>query len=561
LPAGELDYDAVVVGSGFGGSMVARRLAEAGWEVCVLERGQWHAPGTFPQTAAEVKRSFWDPSHALYGMFDVWSFRGLAAVVSSGMGGGSLIYANVIAPPPEGWLRVDGPGGGPWPVDERELERHFDEVRKLLNPQPYPDGEPFASSAKTEAFLDAARRAALDGQRAPLAVQFADDAGTVGTRLPFGDPSDNHYGVQRYTCEMVGECDLGCNAGAKHSLDLAILSALEARPNVNLRDLAEVRSLQRLDNGFAVELLDHSRSVEDSRVAPTSETVTCARLILCAGTLGTALLLLRSRLEFPGLSQAVGRHFSANGDYLAFAADCDPVRSTDGAKGALRGSPINASHGPVITASARGADRLNGGDGPGFHLQDGGFPSWAGWLGLVGALRRDIGLIAAGVRSMVEGPEVGDPHQNLGLALSRFVHDGGERVLPLLSLGRDTPDGRLHLRAGRLDLDWRKYESAALYARAEASGRLVAEALGGRYVDPLRFFRPITVHPLGGCAMSRDVHTGVVDPNLCVHNVPGLSVADGSVLPGPVGINPALTIAALADRHGEFLVSGGRPER
>jgi cholesterol oxidase len=555
-----LDYDAVVVGSGFGGSLVARRLAEAGWDVCVLERGQWHAPGTFPQTAAEVKRSFWDPSHDLYGLFDVWSFRGLAAVVSSGMGGGSLIYANVITPPPEGWLRVDGPAGGPWPVDERKLERHFEAVRELLKPEPYPLDEPFASSPKTKAFLDAAERAALAGERPPLAVQFRDGEHRVGARLPFDKPSDNHHGVQRFTCEMVGECDLGCNAGAKHSLDLAILSALERRPNVHLRDLAEVRGLRALEKGFAVDWLDHSHSIDDSRMAPTAETVTCARLILCAGTLGTALLLLRSRLEFPGLSQAVGRHFSANGDYLAFAADCGPARAQDGANGAGE-SPITAWRGPVITASARGADRMNGGDGPGFHLQDGGFPSWAGWLGLVAGLRRDAGLIAAGVRSMIEGPEIGDPHQNLGFALSKFVDDGGERVLPLLSLGRDTPDGRLHLRAGRLDLDWRKYESAALYERAEASGRLVAEALGGRYVDPLRFLRPITVHPLGGCAMSHDPGTGVVDPDLCVHNVPGLSVADGSVLPGPVGINPAMTIAALADRHGEFLVSRGRPER
>ena len=95
----------------------------------------------------------------------------------------------------------------------------------------------------------------------------------------------------------------------------------------------------------------------------------CRRLILCAGTLGTALLLLRSRLDLPGLSQAVGRHFSANGDYLAFASDCKPVRPD---------TQINASRGPVITASACGEDRSEGGDGPGFHLQDGGFPAGRG---------------------------------------------------------------------------------------------------------------------------------------------------------------------------------------
>jgi cholesterol oxidase len=162
--------------------------------------------------------------------------------------------------------------------------------------------------------------------------------------------------------------------------------------------------------------------------------------------------------------------------------------------------------------------------------------------------------VAAGVRSLVEGSGVGSPNQNLSFELSKMVGDSGEHVLPILALGRDTPDGRLQLRGSRLDLDWRKYRSAALYERSEAAARLVTKELGGRYVDPLRFFRPVTVHPLGGCAMSRDARTGVVDPDLCVHNVPGLSIADGSVLPGPVGINPALTIAALADRHGEHLV-------
>lgn len=548
MQPGELDYDAIVVGSGFGGSVVANRLAQEGWKVCVLERGRWHAPGTFAQTPAEIKRGFWDPSHALYGLFDVWSFRGLAAVVSSGMGGGSLIYANVLSKPPEGWLRVDGSRGGPsWLVGESELEPHFDAVNRLLKPEPYPDRGEFATAPKTKAFRDAARRAALEDERPPLAVQFEDDDGVVGTRRPFGAPSENHYNVQRFTCEMAGACDLGCNAGAKHSLDLAILSGLERRSNVKLRHLAEVRRLRPLERGFAVELLDHSKSVGEVGVAPHSETVTCARLILSAGTLGTALLLLRSRLELPGLSQAVGRHFSANGDYLAFAADCDPVD----------GAPINASRGPVITASARGADRMNGGDGPGFHLQDGGFPSWVPWLAVAGGIRRDLGVIAAAARSMVAGPGVGSSDQDLSFELSKFVDDGGERLLPILSLGRDTPDGRLYLRNGRLDLDWRKYESAALYERAAAAARLVTQALGGRYSDPLRFFRPITVHPLGGCAMSPDVRSGVVDKDLCVHNVPGLSIADGSVLPGPVGINPSLTIAALADRHGEFLARGG----
>ena len=465
--------------------MVARRLADAGLSVCVLERGRWHAPGTFPETPAEVKRSFWDPSHSLYGLFDVWSFRGLAAVVASGMGGGSLIYANVIARPPDGWLKVDGPQGGDWPVSKRQLEPHFKEVERLLKPVPCPASGPFAKAPKTKAFLRAAERAALKPDRIRLAVQF-EAGGQSRRREPFGEPEENIHEKQRYTCDMLGACDLGCNLGAKHSLDFAVLSSVQV-PRENLRPMAEVRRIRPLNPGFAVEFLDH-RDAAKNGGPPRKETITCRRLILCAGTLGTALLLLRSRLDLPGLSQAVGRHFSANGDYLAFASDCKPVRPD---------TQINASRGPVITASACGEDRSEGGDGPGFHLQDGGFPSWAGWLDLVGGIRRDLSLVAAGIRSAVEGPGVGSPDENLSFQLSKLVDDGGERVLPLLSLGRDTADGRLHLRDNRLDLDWRKYASAALYERTEAAARLVTEELGGKYVDPLRFFRPITVHRSG----------------------------------------------------------------
>jgi cholesterol oxidase len=154
----------------------------------------------------------------------------------------------------------------------------------------------------------------------------------------------------------------------------------------------------------------------------------------------------------------------------------------------------------------------------------------------------------------------GDPDNNLSAELSDLIGETGAQLLPILSLGRETPSGRLHLRGKRLDVDWRKDENAALYERTEAAARRMADALGGRYVDPLRILRPITVHPLGGCAMSRDAGRGVVDEYGKVHGVDNLSIADGSILPGPVGINPALTIAALAHRQAEWLIEQGRPE-
>jgi cholesterol oxidase len=468
------------------------------------------------------------------------------------MGGGSLIYANVLAPPPPGWLRGNGRDGAAWPVDEEDLTEHFESVKELLRPTTYPDVPPFSEARKTQAFREAAAQTGLevDGVQPELAIQFRDDAGNPGIRQRFGEPDDNYYGFPRLTCEMAGECDIGCNVGAKHTLDLAVLSAVERCPDVEVREFAEARAIRRIDGGFAVDVLDHSAAARDADVEPVPRTVTCGRLVLAAGALGTALLLLRSRLRLRGLSAAVGRGFSANGDYLAFAADC----RRDGEP------PIEPWRGPVITASARGRDEQDGGDGPGFHLQDGGFPGWAGWAAQVAGMRRDLLRFAMEARTIVEGPAQGHPAENLGHYLSDLIDGSGERLLPILSIGRDAPAGRLHLRGRRLDLDWRKDESTALYERAASAAQAMARALGGRYADPLRYMRPITVHPLGGCAMSRDSSSGVVDEHCCVHHIDGLSIADGSVLPGPVGINPALTIAALGDRHGKFLVESGKPK-
>src|SRR5262249_22303698 len=134
-------FDALVVGSGFGGSVTAYRLAEAGRRVCVLERGQAYPPGSFPRTPDAMRRNFWAPRTGLYGLFNIRVFRGLDALVCAGLGGGSLIYANVLLRKDERWfVREDLARGGYeyWPVTRADLDPHYDRVETMLKPQTYP---------------------------------------------------------------------------------------------------------------------------------------------------------------------------------------------------------------------------------------------------------------------------------------------------------------------------------------------------------------------------------------------------------------------------------------
>ncbi len=230
------EFDAVVVGSGFGGSVMAYRLAKEGLRVCLLERGQAYPPGSFPRSPYKMKKNFWDPSEGLYGMFNIWSFDHLGAVVSSGLGGGSLIYANVLIRKPKEWFVEEDPSSGErraWPLKRKDLDPHYDRVEDMLEAQPYPfTRKPYSDTPKTKEFMAAAEKQGLEPELPKLAVTFAGEGEEPGG--PIKD-ADNMHRAARYTCRLVGECDIGCNFGSKNTLDLTYLSKVANRPNVEIR--------------------------------------------------------------------------------------------------------------------------------------------------------------------------------------------------------------------------------------------------------------------------------------------------------------------------------------
>jgi cholesterol oxidase len=549
------DFDAIVVGSGFGGSVTAFRLAEAGMRVCLLERGRSFPPGSFPRSPHDTAANFWDPGRGLYGMFDIWSFSRLEAVVCSGLGGGSLIYANVLLRMPETWFMNEGRDGNyeNWPVTRQDLDPHYDRVEQMIGVQRFPlNQDPYRNTPKTLAMREAASRLHLESELAPLAVTFANPGGEPAVPgVPIAGGEDNLHRSPRYTCRLVGECDIGCNFGSKNSLDFTYLSAAK-RIGAEIRTCSEVRSFERTSDGFSVTYRKHPDPNSDQLQTCSQYVLTSNRLILSAGALGTPYLLFRNLSVLPGISSALGQRFCGNGDFLGLV-----LGSKYGGNKATSPRILDPSLGPVITMAMRMPDKLDGGTGRGFFIEDAGYPQFVNWLiddniateaqrGLRFLLRRGWSLVTRSPKSEV-GRQVSD-------ALSKGLFTATS--MPLLGMGREVPNGRLYLRQGRLDLDWNPAASKAYFSRLNETMRRIADGLGACYApDPLwRLNLLITVHPLGGAPMGRHPSEGVVNEYGQVFGYDGLSIADGSVLPGPTGANPSLTIAALADRFADRII-------
>jgi cholesterol oxidase len=283
--------------------------------------------------------------------------------------------------------------------------------------------------------------------------------------------------------------------------------------------------------------------------------------VLAAGTFGSTYLMLKNAGALAGLAREhVGTRFSGNGDVLTLA-----LMSTKRVDERVEPWRLDPTHGPAITYALRRADALDSGGpagGRGFYIEDAGFPAELAWLveGLspVGWLSRAWRFAGRFLRKVCGR----DLDSDLGAELSELLGPMNltSRAMPLLGMGRDVPDGKFTLDPdqGRLQLDWVKRRSGAYFDGLIETAEEIAKELGGKFMlNPVAevFRRAVTVHPLGGCPMGRDRGEGVADSHGRVFGHPGLVIADGSLMPGPVGPNPALTIAAVADRAADELAA------
>jgi cholesterol oxidase len=520
-------YDVVVVGSGFGGAITGCRLAQAGRSVCILERGRRWEKTDFPRSPAEVSKSFWRKGESL-GFLEYKVFKRLDVIQGCGVGGGSLHYFNVHLRTPAAIFEQEA-----WPGEIRRatLDPYYDLAEGVLESAPLSPPAGRSLPRRTEAFLAAVGAAGRKAELVPIGVYTGADRLNPHSRKP------------QTACDYSGDCLLGCDLHAKNTLDLNYLAVAE-RNGAEIFPLRQADKLEPLgEQGYRVHFEQFDPA--DPRRSGRSSVIG-RQVILAAGTLGTNELLLRCRdlhRTLPNLSTKLGHGFSANGDFL-LAGTMDANRIVDPGRG------------PSITA---GADFSTGNNK--IFIEDLGFPDSFMWLleGIIPNSNHFANLFrAAGtyLRNMA-----GLGRGRVDFEVNRLFRGGATtRLLPYLGMGTDAADGRLKLNAGEIEIEWSHRKSRRMFSELENALQALSERLGGKYETSILWRWPLrkllTAHPLGGCRMGTSKSGGVANHRGEVWDYPNLYVADGSLIPSALSVNPSLTISALAERVAFWMING-----
>ncbi|MGO4879812.1 MAG: GMC family oxidoreductase N-terminal domain-containing protein [Bryobacteraceae bacterium] len=538
-PADEIKdhYTVLVIGSGYGGAIAASRLARAGQQVCVLERGREFQTGEFPDSEAEALSetqadlpSGHTGSHT--GLYDFRISPDVNVFVGCGLGGTSLINGN-IALRPDARVFEDAR----WPEELRGdlggIEQGYRRAEEMLRPTPYPARYP--ALAKLLALEQSAAHLGRTCVRPPIAVNFEEGV--------------NAAGILQHACILCGDCISGCNYGAKNTLAFNYLPDAR-RFGAEIYTQVSVRRLERRDGRW----LAHYRTLETGfeDLDEGLRTVSADMVVLAAGTLGSTEILLRSKAGLP-LSDQVGEHFSGNGDALGFSYECaEEIRGV----GYGRRDPRDMEAvGPCVTGMIDMRDEPDVNQG--IVIQDLATPgALAGLLPDAlaqtgAALGRASGeglgealAMEAEIESLTEGP----------------YETNADRTQAYLVTTHERGAGTMRLADGRLEIEWPHVGEQSVFQKVNATLADATDALGGKYlINPVWsavFKRDlITLHPLGGCVMAGDAEGGVVNHKgqvfagargTAVHE--GLYVCDGSTVPRSLGVGPLLTISALSER-------------
>jgi cholesterol oxidase len=510
-------YDVVVVGSGYGGGVAASRLSRAGQRVCVIEQGREVPTGSFPDRLPELRRELQlnggkMRSGSRTGLFDFRLGADIHVLVGCGLGGGSLINAGV-------GLRPDARvfADHAWPEDvvrDGLLDLGFERAQTMLRPSRYANA---AELTKYRALESASAAFGQDPVAAPVVVSFEETVNPAGVLQP--------------ACTLCGDCCSGCNVGAKNTVAMTYLPDAKAHGAEMFTELAVTR-IEKRGQSWRV----HFAPSAEKDGAPGF--VDAKTVVLAAGTLGSTEILLRSRDHGLKVSDRLGMSFSANGDIIAFA-----LGGKERVNGVGVGEPPKYA-GDTIGACVAGQIELPDESAldHSMIIQEGVLPS--ALAPLLPVFFISGGRILGAAQSLIKGVYQG-PLSHLH---TFFV------------VSHDDANGRLELDNGSFQVRWPNVAEQPVYVRVDEALTKAAEAVGARYIkSPLATtsvgVKPATAHPLGGCGMGEDAARGVVN-HKCqvfagksgedVHA--GLYVCDGAVIPRSIGVNPLLTITALAER-------------
>jgi cholesterol oxidase len=519
-------YDFVIIGSGFGGSVSAMRLTEKGYSVLVLERGKRFEDDDYPIRNWNIWKYLWMPGMRCFGILQLILFKGLFVFGGSGVGGGSLVYAAVLMEPEDSFF--DAPAWshlGDWKV---RLDPHYATARRMLgvavNPKLTPADEVLRQIAGSES-------EAGDFRPTEVGMFFGEPDQVVP------DPYFDGAGPARSGCNFCGGCMVGCRYNAKNTLPKNYLYFAEKQGAVVI-PACEATNIRPLPDGqkdgarYEVQYTSSTAWLYN----PT-RAVRARNVLVAAGVLGTTELLLKCRdvhHSLPDLSPQLGKLVRTNSE--AFVGAFNPGGGEDHSKGIAISSIFKADEDTQIEPV-----RFSDGSSLIFWIlsapmiQAGGNLFKRLWKTFVAILRRPgefinlklvPGLTRRGVALMIM--QTKDNLLNLTLGRSAFTvfrrglvaqHDEENRIPVDIDLG---------------------HRVANTFAKA-IDGYSMGTVPEG-ILDV-----PTTAHMLGGCLIGRNAAEGVIDEDFQAHHYPGLYIVDGSVVPANPGVNPSLTITALAE--------------